>query len=196
MNYNYNPANYITKLEAQEALHISKNTLGRWMAKGLIRKYKVHERKVLCNAEDVYRILNMPANVSGMTVIYARVSKQCDIDKLREQELQVSTFAIKNGIQIDKIYSDVCPSYSFDKKKRSQFFELMKDIHKYRIKNIYILSPDRITRFGTEMFEEICKFHKINVIYLSPDIADMYCRDEVRDEVLLILKQLKTMYNI
>ena len=133
MKDNYNPANYITQKETCEILKVSLNTLSRYLNAGKIRRYKINARKVLCNKADVYRMINLPMNSDGMNVIYARVSKQCDIEKLREQEIQVSTFAVKNGIQIDKIYSDISPSYNFKQQKRPAFFTLLKDINKYKI---------------------------------------------------------------
>lgn len=193
---NFNPANYIDVRDACELLKVQRLTIYNYIKKGRIRSYKLSPKKLLVNRDDVRMMLNLPSTTGDMNVVYARVSKQCDTEKLNEQVVNVTTFAIKNGISIDKVYADVCPSYQFGQKQRPHFYELLKDINKCNIKNIYIQSPDRITRFGSEIFDEICKYNKVKIIYLTPNIIDNYYKDEVRDEVLVNLKQLKEMYEI
>jgi predicted site-specific integrase-resolvase len=190
----YDPSSYLSLNQVIELLKISRITLNRYVNDKVIRDYKISSKKILYNRDDVYRMLNIKPSDMGINVMYTRVSKTTQLNQLKEQQSLISTFAIRNGIKIDKIYSDMCRSYYFKQPHRRGMFELLKDVTQYKVKKIYIMSPDRVTRFGHEIFDEICKFFKVDVIYISNEIMDKDSKDDVRDEVITILKSIKETY--
>lgn len=195
---NYDIAQYVPAKTAYELLQVTKKTLYSYCKKGLIRRTKVlgNSQRYVYNKEDIYRLLNIKHIQSGMNVCYCRVSKSKNVEKLREQEALISNYAIQNGFKIDKIYSDIVYSNIFNPIKRPKLYELIRDMASSKIKCVYILSPDRICRFGNELFIELCTLYKVKVVFLSDDQFDSIYKDEVREEITQAIRFIRLKHNI
>lgn len=103
--------------------------------------------------------------------IYCRVSthKQAQRGDLDNQINTVLAYvATQNPVNL-KIYKDIGSGLN---DKRKDLLNLLSEVQRGRINRIFITYKDRLTRFGFNYLQEICKFHNTSVIPISNEILE------------------------
>ena len=105
------------------------------------------------------------------TVAYCRVSNQGQKDDLKNQVDFLKTYAIKNGITLDAIYTDIGSGLNY---KRKQWNQLLEESQAGDIGMVLIAHKDRFIRFGYDWFAKFLRkngteIHIANNIALSPE---------------------------
>lgn len=177
-------------------LGVGRVSIYKYVKKGLIRTSGIDKRHTLYNSSDVYKLINSKKNDSRKDVAYVRINKQSDKEHLQSQKKLICEFAIKNGINLNEIYSDIGASIHYAKHNRYGFNRLLTDIITHKIKRIYILSPDRISRFGFDLFKEICSKYDCKIVCLKDKVLSEPYNDEARREILSMLRFSKTWQEI
>jgi len=148
--------NYTAK-EIKELFKITSQTLYNWRKQGRIKYKKITSSKFL------YSIGNTSENHKD-NVIYARVSNIKQKDDLNRQISFIKEYMIKNGIKVDKVYSDIASGMN---ENRVHFNQLIKDVINGKIDKIYISYKDRLTRFGFSYFRKIFKFFNTEIFIIN-----------------------------
>ena len=118
--------------------------------------------------------------------IYCRVSthKQAQRGDLDNQINTVLAYvATQNPVNL-KIYKDIGSGLN---DKRKDLLNLLSEVQRGRINRIFITYKDRLTRFGFNYLQEICKFHSTSVIPISNEILEKSIQEELVEDLIAII---------
>ena len=169
--------------EVLKILKISRQTLGNYVKRGLIRVTVLKNGRYDYDSESVYSFLNR--DVVRKTVIYARVSTSKQKKDLENQIQLLKAYALMNGIQLGAIYSDIASGINFDKRK--DFFIMLDEIISGKICAILIAYKDRISRVGFELFTHLFEQFGCKIIVLSEVGCSKLDSAEIFEEIVSLL---------
>lgn len=118
--------------------------------------------------------------------IYCRVSthKQAQRGDLDNQINTVLAYvATQNPVNL-KIYKDIGSGLN---DKRKDLLNLVSEVQRGRVNRIFITYKDRLTRFGFNYLQEICKFHNTSVIPISNEILENSIQEELVEDLIAII---------
>ena len=170
-------------------LNISRITLYTYTKEGKIKATKMDNGYYDYDEQSVMKIINKDVRYN---VIYARVSTYKQKTDLENQINKLSTYCNTNNIIINKIYSDINSGIDLD---RTNFNNLLDDVMKYKIKNIYITHKDRLTRLSFKTIEFIFQKYQTNIIEINSNhtISNDH---EVFEELISLMHYFSTtMYS-
>jgi excisionase family DNA binding protein len=187
-----------TNKEALKILTVTKDTLYKWVKEGKIRRYQLGARKFLYDRTDVYRLSGVrPDVIASKTVIYCRIATRgpANTSDMESQVNRVTEWCIKNGLQVGDTYKDICPSLEYSKDKRPGLHLLLTNVIERKIDTIVMESPDRLSRFGYELFIEVCKRYRVKVMFMNDNPANLLYKEEVKNEMRGVIEDIKNMYD-
>ena len=118
--------------------------------------------------------------------IYCRVSthKQSQRGDLDTQVNTVLSYvATQNPINL-KVYKDVGSGLN---DKRKELINLLTDVQQNKVNRIFITYKDRLTRFGFNYLQELCKFHDTSIIPISSEILEKSIQEELVEDLIAII---------
>ena len=123
---------------------------------------------------------------SRKNVIYARVSthRQKERGDLDRQVEYIYKYIMKNKIDGISIIKEVGSGLNDNRK---QLLKLIDSIMNNEIENIYILYKDRLTRFGYNYIDAICKKFNTKVIVVSNEEEDKTIQEELAEDIISII---------
>ena len=170
-------------------LNISRITLYNYTKEGKIKANKMSNGCYDYDEESIFKIINKDSRIN---VIYARVSTSKKKHDLENQINQITSYCNNNNIIINKTYSDIHSGIDLD---RPNFNNLLDDIIKYKIKNIYITFKDRLTRLSFKTLESLFNKYQTKIIEInnSHTISNDY---EIFEELINLMHIFfTTMYS-
>lgn len=169
--------------EVLKLLKVTRQTLGNYVKRGLVRVTVLKNGRYEYDSESVYSFLNK--NVVRKTVVYARVSTGKQKKDLENQIELLKNYAIMNGIQLGAIYSDIASGISFE--KREQFFMMLDEIITGKICTVLIAYKDRISRVGFELFTHLFQQFGCKVVVISEVGSPKLDSAEIFEEIVSLL---------
>lgn len=118
--------------------------------------------------------------------IYGRVSthKQAERGDLDNQINTLLAYsAAQNPINI-KVYKDIGSGLNDNRKN---LIQLINDVQLNKINRIFITYKDRLTRFGFNYLQEICKFHNTTIIPISNELIEKSLQEELVEDLIAII---------
>lgn len=118
--------------------------------------------------------------------IYGRVSthKQAERGDLDNQINTLLAYsATQNPINI-KVYKDIGSGLN---DSRKNLIQLINDVQADKINRIFITYKDRLTRFGFNYLQEICKFHNTTIIPISNELIEKSLQEELVEDLIAII---------
>ena len=103
----------VSAKEAKEYFHITGPTLYQWKVKGKINVKQLSSKKILYDIDSFEDF--QPKQKQN--IIYARVSNTKQADDLSRQIEIVKSYAISNGVKIDKVYKDIASGMNENRKE-------------------------------------------------------------------------------
>ena len=181
--------------EVLRLLQITRPTLCRWVREGKIKAKKISRTKLVYDEDSVFELAGIKNRFDA--VIYARVSKQDQESDLENQINSITTYADENGFKIDKIYKDVGSSLNFD---REEFQNMLMDIIQYKIKTVFIVDKDRLSRVSFKLLKELfsyfsCEIFVLNNIESLNESNDNEIFEDIRSTVSYFTKKVSTKQN-
>ena len=175
--------------EVMKMLNISRATLYLYTRDGKIKGTKLDNGYYDYDEESVLKCMKKDNRIS---VIYTRVSTYKQKNDLEKQLQQIHDYCYINKIIISKIYSDISSGLDLDRK---DFSQLLDDVTKFKIKNIYITYNDRLTRLSFRTIEEL--FSKFGTKIISINSSCSKNNDNEIFEELISLMHIfsTTMYS-
>ncbi|ONI44908.1 hypothetical protein AN642_01990 [Epulopiscium sp. SCG-B10WGA-EpuloA2] len=115
-------------------------------------------------------------------IVYARVSTH-NQEKRGDLERQINTIlafcATQNPVNIE-IYKEIGSGLNDNRK---QLLKIIDMVLADKIDRIFINYKDRLTRFGFNYIETICKFHNTKIIVVSSDVTEKSLEEELEEEL-------------
>ena len=177
--------NYVTSKEIKQQLQISGVTLMKWKNSGKIQYKKLSNKKILYDLDSLNTTTENSNNLNIKNVIYARVSSGGQKDDLNNQIEIIKNYMLNNGIKVDDIYYDIASGMN---ENRKSFNELIEQIFKREIKNVYITFKDRLSRFGFNYFKSIFNYFGTNIIILdNQEETNKTYQQELTEDLIAII---------
>lgn len=177
--------NYVTSKEIKQQLQISGVTLMQWKNSGKIQYKKLSDKKILYDLDSLNITTENSNNLNTKNVIYARVSSSGQKDDLNNQIEIIKNYMLNNGIKVDSIYYDIASGMN---ENRKSFNELLEQIFKREIKNVYITFKDRLSRFGFNYFKSIFNYFGTNIIILdNQEETNKTYQQELTEDLIAII---------
>jgi len=148
--------------EVLRLLRISRSTLYRWVAEGLIQRKKIGKRYDYFD-EDVYKLLTK--DMSRKTYMYARVATTQQKTELQTQITMLTSWCVTNGYQLHGIFADVASGIHFE--GRQEFFKLLDDVMDYKVEKVIVAYKDRVSRVGFTFFDTLFRKFGTEIIVIS-----------------------------
>ena len=150
----------VSAKEAKEYFHITGPTLYQWKVKGKINAKQLSSKKILYDIDSFEDF--QPKQKQN--IIYARVSNTKQADDLSKQIEIVKSYAISNGVKIDKIYKDIASGMN---ENRKDFNLMLREIFAGNVDKVFISYKDRLTRFGFDYFKNIFSEFGVEIVVLD-----------------------------
>lgn len=182
--------NYVTSKEIKQQLQISGVTLMQWKNSGKIQYKKLSDKKILYDLDSLNITTENSNNLNTKNVIYARVSSNDQKDDLNNQIEIIKNYMLNNGINVNGIYYDIASGMN---ENRKSFNELLEQIFKREIKNVYITFKDRLSRFGFNYFKSIFNYFGTNIIILdNQEETNKTYQQELTEDLITIIHSYST----
>jgi len=166
--------------EVCEKLGISYTTLRDYVKKGYIRPVITPGNKWRFREDDVERLIGLVKQ--RKVVLYARVSSNGQKDDMERQIRALEYWARNNNIVNYEVLTDIGSGLNDDRK---EFKKILKLVTERKISRIVVVYPDRLTRFGFKILEEICKAHNCEILVLNKE--DKTIEQELMEDLISIL---------
>ena len=150
----------VSAKEAKEYFHITGPTLYQWKAKGKINAKQLSTKKILYDIDSFEEF--QPKRKQN--VIYARVFSTKQADDLSRQIEIVKSYAISNGVKIDKVYKEIASGMN---ENRKELNSMLREIFAGNIDKVFISYKDRLTRFGFDYFKNIFSEFGVEIIVID-----------------------------
>ena len=185
--------NYYTTGEVADLFQVSTKTIQKWDNKGILNFERSPTNRRVLPKETLIEYLkskNMfyeDESNFKRDVIYARVSsygqqKQGDLD--RQVDYILSNRAdLKNVLILKEIGS------SLDS-KRKKLLKLIDMILNDEVNRIFITHKERLTGFGFEYIEAICKHHDVEIIVMQSEQDNKSVEQELEEDIKNLLATL------
>ena len=150
----------VSAKEAKEYFHITGPTLYQWKAKGKINAKQLSTKKILYDIDSFEEF--QPKRKQN--VIYARVSNTKQADDLSKQIETVKSYAISNGVKIDKVYKEIASGMN---ENRKELNSMLREIFAGNIDKVFVSYKDRLTRFGFDYFKNIFSEFGVEIVVID-----------------------------
>lgn len=149
--------------EVLKILRISRPTLAVYVKSGKIKTTTKPNGQYDYDPESVYAIINK--NVQRKTCIYARVDEKAGKAAAQEQISNLTQFCYMNGYTIGSVYLDTASGIGFG--RQPELFKMLDEITGNLVERVVILSQDRISRDGFELFKYLCGRHHCEIVIMN-----------------------------
>ena len=150
----------VSAKEAKEYFHITGPTLYQWKIKGKINAKQLSSKKILYDIDSFEDFKPK----QKQNIIYARVSNTKQANDLSRQIEIVKSYAISNGVKIDKVYKDIASGMN---ENRKEFNLMLREIFTGNVDKVFISYKDRLTRFGFDYFKNIFSEFGVEIVVLD-----------------------------
>lgn len=178
--------------EVANLLGVTIPTVIRYCKIGIIPYHKTESghRRILatdvCAYLDKQNMLYEDSSIIKSDVIYARVSthKQAERGDLDRQVEKVKLFAIEQNVNNLLVKTDVGSGLNDNRKG---LLSLINLIQEGKVNRLYILSKDRLTRFGYHYLEKICDFHGVSIVVVYDETENKSQYEELAEDILALI---------
>ena len=179
--------------EVMKVLGKSYPTIRRWADKGRIRTTKLENGHIMYWDEDVWALIGKRTSRASLTVLYCRVAGTTESDRrlMAEQQRLLHAWCTARGLVVDRLYEDWAPSTEYSLEERPGLHLLLQDIIQRRVAAVIVETPDRLARLGREIFEEVCRYYGVQLVYVNRAIQRPEYLAEQEADLHRLLKKAK-----
>ncbi len=177
--------------EALELLGISYNTLKGWAKKGKVRRFKEDTGRWIYNDDDVYTMIGKRVSRESLVTLYCRVAGTSELDRkiMADQQRLLHSWCSARGLTVDRLYEDWAPSTEYSLEERPGLHLMLQDVIQRRVSAVIVETPCRLARIGREVFEEICRYYGVELVYLNKVIQRPEYLSEQEADLARLLKK-------
>lgn len=169
--------------EVLKLLHITRQTLTKYVKRGLIKTVTKGNGRYDYDEQSVYSFLNK--GVERKSVIYARVSTNGQKKALTTQIDLLKQFCFNSGIKVQGVYQDIASGIDFS--KREQFFDLLDEVIDGKIQEVVISYKDRLSRVAFSFFSRFFLKYNCKITVMSEVGNPVLDKEEVFEEIISLL---------
>ena len=176
----------VSAKEAKEYFHITGPTLYQWRVKGKINAKQLSSKKILYDIDSFEDFQTK----QKQNIIYARVSSAKQADDLSKQIEIVKSYAISNGVKIDKVYKDIASGMN---ENRKEFNLMLREIFAGNVDKVFISYKDRLTRFGFDYFKNIFSEFGVEIVVIDElEETNSDFQKELTNDIISIIHHFST----
>ena len=184
---------YYTSGDVAKLLGVVPMTIIGYDNKGILKFERTATNRRIISKENLVNYLNsvgLYLDDSKFNIrydaIYGRVSthKQAERGDLESQINTLLAFsATQNPINL-KIYKDIGSGLNDNRK---DLLNLLNDIQQNKVDRLFITYKDRLTRFGFNYLQNICKFHNTTIVQVSKEMIEKTVQEELVEDLIAII---------
>ena len=176
--------NFVSAKEARDFYHVTSTTLWKWKKEGRIVAKQLTPRKVLY---DIDSMGDMISDNKRKNVIYSRVSAYSQKNDLDRQVEIVKSYAISNGVKIDKVYKEIASGMNENRKELNL---MLREIFAGNVDKVFVSYKDRLTRFGFDYFKNIFAEFGVEIVVLDElEETNSDFQKELSNDLISIIHQ-------
>ena len=175
--------------EVAAFLNINVKTIQRWDREGIFKCERTHTNRRVINRENLIEVLNNRGMLfndisnSKVDVIYARVSSneqkaKGDLDR-QVSFLVQSVKDLKNPTILAEVGSGLDD-------KRKKLDQLLDMVLKDKVDRIFVISRDRLTRFGFHYLKKVYSYHNVKIIVIKDASEEESIQEELTKDTIAL----------
>ena len=175
--------------EVAAFLNINVKTIQRWDREGIFKCERTHTNRRVINRDNLIEVLNNrgmlfdDTNSSKIDVIYARVSSneqkvKGDLDRQVSFLVQLVK-DLKNPTILTEVGSGL-------NDKRKKLHQLLDMVLQDKVDRIFVISRDRLTRFGFHYLEKVCGYHNVKIIVVKDASEEKSVQEELTEDIMAL----------
>ena len=175
--------------EVAKMMGVTPITIVRWDNEGKIHFGRTETDRRLISKEDLVDFLKRQKmyfeipDKDKMDVVYARVSTRKQVD---DGDLDRQVLAI-----IDQVPDLINPIILKEQgsglnAKRKKLNYLLNLVMDDKVSRIFVTYKERLSRFGFELIEAVCKKHKVEIVVLH-DSKEKTLEQELSEDMMMLL---------
>lgn len=176
--------------EIADMLGLALKSVQNYMSEGKIKAFTPGERNRRVKREDLISYLIeedlLVEDEFRYDASYVRVStqKQKNNGDLERQQTKINNLIISKSPKELKCFEDVSSGLNDNRKGLNSLLdEVMED----KVDRIFILYKDRLTRFGFNYIERVCRKHNTEIVVLSNEVKDKTREQELAEDIISII---------
>lgn len=169
--------------EFAKKIGVSPTTLRRWHSEQKLIPIVLNSGQRRYTDEHFSKIKGLTTQ-TRKRVIYARESTKQQSASLNNQVESLKSFCTNSGKTIDELIIDFGSGLNY---KRKGLQQLISWITTDQVYELIVHYPDRLMRFGLEMFLQLCAIHNVNVIFLDNTENHKSQSEEFAEDLISII---------
>lgn len=172
-------------------LGVTSRTISKYCEQGLLEDIILETGRRIIPKESLIDYLDKKGLIDyteqgKIDVVYARVSthKQKNRGDLDRQIEKCLAYAATRNPKNLKVYKEVSSGLN---DSRKEFIKLINSILKGEIDRIFISYKDRLTRFGFNYIETMCKYNDTQIVVISSEEQDKIIEEELAEDLIAII---------
>jgi len=177
--------------EVGKYLGVVQRTISRYCEQGKIQDILLDTGKRVIPKSEVVRILEekglIDYSLKGRKdIVYARVSthKQATRGDLDRQVEKILAFAANKNPKDLFVVKEVASGLNDNRKELLKVIQLVLE---NKVDRIFISYKDRLTRFGFNYLETICKFNNTEIVIVSTEEKEKSIEEELAEDLIAII---------
>lgn len=182
--------NFYKTGEVAKMVGLTNRTIAKYCDLQVIKNVSYNNTQRMIPKESVIEFLKsrglyLELNNNKKDIIYARVStdKQKKSGELDKQIQFIKDFVILNNPQNLEVISEVASGLNDN---REGLNRIILDVMEYKVNRIFISHKDRLTRFGFNYLETICRKFDTEIVIISNFISNKYI-EELEEDIVSIV---------
>lgn len=167
---------YIRVATIQKTYDVSDTKLRQWANEGKLSVVRTPGGNRLYKASDIQTLFGRQQESRRRFISYCRVSSQHQKKDLARQVVHM-----QERFPDQEVIQDIGSGINF---KKTGFQKLFQFVLENQVERITVTDKDRLCRFGYDLFEQICRHHKTQIVVLFPVPQDS--SRELADDLLTI----------
>ena len=168
--------------EVLKLLQVTRPTLTSYIKNGKVLVRKLPNGYYDYDEDSVYKAAGIIEERSS--AIYARVSTEKQKNDLQDQIDTVMKYANNNGYRVTKVYSDIASGLAYD---RGQFFEMLNDVIKHKLKIVIVENKDRLTRVSFDMWKQLFESLGCELVTVNDVVNAKTEEEEIFSDIISLL---------
>jgi excisionase family DNA binding protein len=174
--------------EARKYLNVSRATIDRWQAKGILQPLYTpggHRRFRESDLRAAIGLEETATTAHNRAIVYARVStrKQAEAGNLTRQEERLVTYAVKQGYQVTATLTEIASGLN---ERRPKLQQALRLIGGKQAEILVIEFQDRLARFGYEYLKLFVATHGGRIEVLEETESKSLEHELVNDLIAIV----------
>ena len=183
--------NFYKPKDIANILNVTVRTVQNYCIKGLLTEIRTETDRRIIPKDSIITYLERQGLIVDdedlrQDLVYARVSthKQKSRGDLERQIDYINRYVITKSPNNLEIITDVGSGLN---DTRKGYTKLIHKILEGKVKRVFILYKDRLTRFGYNTIKQICDYHNVEIIVVNNEESNISIEEELVEDIISII---------